>query len=49
MRRPTCGSLRGIRALGGETATIALDYLHEKDGVRHDERTELARGLGHHA
>ena len=41
--------LAGRPGVGGETATIALDYLHEKDGVRHDERTELARGLGHHA
>ena len=41
--------LAGHPGVGGETASIALDYLHEKDGVRHDERTEWARGLGHHA
>ena len=41
--------LAGHPGVGGETVTIALDYLREKDGVRHDERTELARGLGHHA
>ena len=40
--------LAGHPGVVGETATIALDYLHERGYVRGDERTELARGLGQH-